>query len=131
MKIKVKETLCTGCKTCELACSAAHSGEFNPARSRLHVENNSLLGQSKVNLCRECKNPLCVEACAYGALSKELGSGVVLLDPKKCINCLACVAACPFQAIFVDPLDKLPLICDNCGGDPLCVKFCHHRALLW
>ena len=28
MKIKINEAVCTGCKSCELACSAAHSGEF-------------------------------------------------------------------------------------------------------
>lgn len=130
MKIKVEESLCTGCKSCELACSATRSGEFNPARSRLRIENTSLLGISKINICQKCEKPLCIEACVFNALSKELESGVISLDAQNCVSCFACATACPFHAVYIDPVNKLPLICDSCGDDPICVKFCHHQALV-
>jgi len=31
---------CTGCRQCELACSLARLGEFNPARSNIRVLRN-------------------------------------------------------------------------------------------
>jgi len=38
----------------------------------------------------------CVEACPVGALKREK---LVVFEEAKCINCLACVAACKHKAI--------------------------------
>ncbi|MFH0977928.1 MAG: 4Fe-4S binding protein [Candidatus Woesearchaeota archaeon] len=38
----------------------------------------------------------CVEACPVGALKREKR---VVLDPKTCIECSACVSACKHKAI--------------------------------
>ena len=48
------------------------------------------------------------------------------LNEEKCIGCLACVDACPFGAIQINP-DGDVLKCDLCGGDPVCVKYCPPR----
>jgi Fe-S-cluster-containing hydrogenase component 2 len=37
---------CTGCRVCELACSMARAGEFNPAMSLIHVLRNQELDVS-------------------------------------------------------------------------------------
>ena len=37
---------CTGCRVCELACSVARSGEYNPQRSRIRVLRNMELDVS-------------------------------------------------------------------------------------
>jgi Fe-S-cluster-containing hydrogenase component 2 len=67
---------CGGCRTCELACSFYHTGEFVPAVSRLKVLEKAegpgyavLLEEEsdgKSFACDGCKGldiPLCVEYC--------------------------------------------------------------------
>ena len=58
---------CTGCRQCELACSMARLGEFNPARSNIRVLRNRdmdvhLVAVSVARVwCGEC-----VQACLPG-----------------------------------------------------------------
>ena len=37
MKLTLDAGKCTGCKICELACSAKHEGVFNPRKARLKI----------------------------------------------------------------------------------------------
>jgi carbon-monoxide dehydrogenase iron sulfur subunit len=129
MTLKINSTLCTGCRSCETVCSAVHFGEFNPARSRIKITNNSLAGNSQIAVCRSCKNPACVKACTYEACRKDSESGVIRIDYDACVGCFACVEACPFKANFIDPSEHVPLVCDSCGGDPVCAKFCYKQAI--
>ena len=67
---------CGGCRTCEIACSYHHSGEFNPSISSLKILDKEdgvgyqvmLLekdeGQRKAcDGCQELLEPLCMEYC--------------------------------------------------------------------
>jgi len=36
---------------------------------------------------------------------------------------------CPFGAISFDPIGKRVFKCDQCGGEPICVRFCETEAL--
>ena len=56
-------------------------------------------------------------------------TNVIRIDYELCNGCYACVDACEFHAAFVDPVEHVPLICDFCGGDPMCVKFCYKQAI--
>lgn len=38
-QIIVHQEKCTACRECELACSFSHTGEFNPALSRIRVND--------------------------------------------------------------------------------------------
>jgi Fe-S-cluster-containing hydrogenase component 2 len=40
-----------------------------------------------------------------------------------------CQYACPFDAIRMHPSRHVAMICDLCGGDPQCVKYCVLGAL--
>ena len=71
----VKEMeLCSGCRTCELACSFHHSGIFSPELSSIKISKSNRTGIIRWHLdssCDACKNedqPFCVKYCAYGAL---------------------------------------------------------------
>ena len=54
---------CTGCRTCELACSMIHDNVFNPAKSRIRVQLEGVPELFTVNVCKSCGKPPCEEAC--------------------------------------------------------------------
>ena len=115
---------CTECGLCELACSYAKEGEFNPRKSRIYIIPKSIL------VCRHCKKPPCMEACEVGAIIKDELTSTVLIDIEKCIGCRACIPACPFGGLILRP-DGTVMKCDLCGGDPECVKYCSIGAIKW
>jgi Fe-S-cluster-containing dehydrogenase component len=129
MTIKINDAICTGCKSCEVVCSAAHVGEFSPERARIRVVNQAAVGESLISVCCVCSEPACVKACTYEACTKDQIANVIRIDYEVCVGCYACVEACPFHAGFMDPVEHVPLICDSCGGDPVCVKFCYKEAI--
>lgn len=43
-----------------------------------------------------CGGKGCAKVCPIGAIKRE---DVVIIDNSKCIECGACVKACPFQAL--------------------------------
>ena len=60
---------CTGCRVCELVCSMAHQGEFNPKKSYIRVMKNKEMDINIVTMgikCDYCGE--CVESCLPGAL---------------------------------------------------------------
>jgi len=129
MRLRCDSARCNGCKACELACSAAHAGEFSPARSRIRIHFDALIGKAGIDFCHSCGKAPCVRACTYGACTRDEELGTIKIDYASCVACYACVEACPFGADFVDPVEHVPLICDGCGGDPTCAKFCPTRAI--
>ena len=119
---------CTGCRICELVCSAQHYGRFQPASSRIRVVKHDRESLDVPFLCIHCEAPVCVKVCPSGALSRDEERGVVSLDEEKCINCNLCVIKCPYHGAFKDS-DGKTIKCDLCGGEPQCVKFCPTQAL--
>jgi Fe-S-cluster-containing dehydrogenase component len=47
-----------------------------------------------------------------------------------CDGCQDCIAACPFNALFVNPLNGHVIKCELCLGDPQCVQACPTGALV-
>ena len=128
-RLLVKEKNCSGCRACELACSAAHGGVFRPAVSRIRVRKLEEEGIDQPRPCRQCGQARCVEACPEGALSRHPVTKAVVLDREFCTKCGRCAEACAFGAIPFDPAEGYPLFCDLCVGDPACVKRCATGAL--
>lgn len=70
----VRTELCRGCRSCQLACSFAREGEFNPSRSCIvldrDVQTERTAPMIRALCCDLCGGrPACVEACKYGALA--------------------------------------------------------------
>lgn len=122
---------CTGCGYCELMCSFAHHGEFNPLKSRIH--SNVFIQKSTAVpvVCYQCEDPWCAKACPAGAIAihrnPEGGVRVVLVDKEQCVGCKMCTLACPFGCITV--MGGYAEKCDLCAGDPQCVKVCRAGAI--
>ncbi len=140
--IVADSTRCIGCRTCEIACSTAHSpaGAITPATfsPRLKVVKTAMITMPV--LCRQCENAPCANACPAGAIVYQQNS--VQVRQSLCIGCKACSLACPFGMISVVGTatnDARPpayhataLKCDICSGrdqGPACVEMCPTGAL--
>jgi Fe-S-cluster-containing dehydrogenase component len=91
-------------------------------RSRIQVIRDDTL-KFRTLVCVNCKNPKCIEACPVDAITKD-ANGSVLVNPEKCIGCMACVKAC--NRMFFDYVDNKAINCDLCGA---CVSECPEEAL--
>ena len=124
LEIKVDTPTCTGCRICEMVCTLWHESVVNSEKARVRVSDKWEESLFEPGICRLCGDAPCVSACPTVALSQEEDSGLIRVDDELCNGCLACVEACPYDAIrYSDELSKL-FVCDRCDGDPNCVKFC-------
>ena len=117
-KIKIDFTKCTGCHTCEAACSLQHIDNIvNPKRSRIRI-----LRVGNVNL-PVIAGPYTEAECT--------SKGIIPIGEQEYDACLFCRASCPARPIFREPDVDIPLKCDFCGEppDPQCVRWCSTDAL--
>jgi phenylglyoxylate dehydrogenase beta subunit len=122
--IAFKASLCDGCGDCMTSCSEAKQGA-----SRISIIPGASATAFELAICRQCGDPKCAMVCPSGALAKDGGSGVIGWDSSKCIDCLLCTAGCAYGGIAVDPAVARVSKCDQCDGDPACVKSCPTGAL--
>jgi carbon-monoxide dehydrogenase iron sulfur subunit len=125
----VNPILCTGCRTCELACSFTHSVNGKPGRSRIYPLATGMPNLWVPVTCLQCDDPACAKSCLVNAITRNPETGAMDLDAEKCVRCMACVAACPFGCSLLDGVNKLVVKCDLCLGDPACAHFCPTKAL--
>lgn len=142
-------SLCTGCKTCVLACKDYHDlsahetyrrvFDYEGAADTWQKDNDGAWHQSvfmyHLSLsCNHCNNPICVFVCPTGAMHKE-EDGAVCVNKKVCIGCGYCAMACPYRAPFVSEETHTSTKCDGCidrvraHQDPICVSACPLRAI--
>ncbi|WP_135255511.1 4Fe-4S dicluster domain-containing protein [Thermus caldilimi] len=125
-------SLCVGCAACAVACKMENQvppGVFNLwIREREMGTYPDLVVEFRPEQCLHCENPPCVPVCPTGA-SYQTKDGLVLVDPKKCIACGACIAACPYDARYLHPAGYVSK-CTFCahrvekGQVPACVETC-------
>jgi anaerobic carbon-monoxide dehydrogenase iron sulfur subunit len=124
----VEPTLCTGCRTCELACAFSHAKNLKQGRSRIYPLAHAKDKYVPVT-CLQCDDAACVKSCFFKALRRNEETGAIELDMNRCVKCMACVAACPFGCALVDEMHGEIVKCDLCKGDPACARFCPTKAL--
>ena len=126
MKLIFDGRKCTGCKICELACSAKHQGVFNPGKSHIKIINSdtSTVREKQLKACTLCLS--CVTGCPIEAI---VSNGKWLeVDSEICTGCGQCVDACPEGVIYLSN-DGKAVVPDFCEGNPSCVEWCPHQAL--
>ena len=131
-KLVVQPQNCTGCKSCMLICSFAHTDAFSYEDARVRVEKNESRGVSSTLVCLNCEEAPCIEACPVGAIERQPDTQRVILTEAECTGCGDCVDACPYQAICLHRSSGIAIKCDFCGGDPQCINVCRFpEALTW
>lgn len=140
-QILVRHERCTGCKSCELACSIAHSeakslfgavlGGEHPVH-RVDVEATPDRSIILPLQCRQCSDAPCVSACMTGAMIPDEETGLVRHVQEKCVACYMCAMVCPYGSIKEDPWARRVRKCDQCTSlerEPACVEACPTHAL--
>ncbi len=127
-EIKVDISKCTGCRSCEMACSAFHAvpkfSSLNPARARIRVFMDEV-------------RDLYVPIRAGGYTKAECnGRDLYIINGKEYSECAFCRASCPSRDYFKEPDSGFPLKCDMCESDPplsepMCVRMCRFDALTY
>jgi Fe-S-cluster-containing hydrogenase component 2 len=132
---------CIGCRTCELACSFAHStgGTFARARIKVHQVGDTQEPQqgaasqsSKRCLqmtCLQCLDAACVKVCPVEAIERNAATGAIEVNEQRCVGCSLCEKVCPFGHMHFDRETRRAVKCDLCKGSPACARFCPNRAL--
>jgi NAD-dependent dihydropyrimidine dehydrogenase PreA subunit len=54
--------------------------------------------------CIETKDKACLLVCPANCIAE--GKQQLYIDPSRCVDCGACISACPMSAIF--PADQVP-----------------------
>jgi len=125
--LQVTTERCTECRSCELKCSLVHYGVFNGNKSGVRIVSH-WPDLPTARVCRQCEEPSCLPACPVEALVRAQNGAVKVLQDL-CIGCAACVDACPYDGIWLDPLSGLACKCDTCEGRYECIPGCFTGAL--
>jgi Fe-S-cluster-containing hydrogenase component 2 len=116
-------------------CSLNKEGKIRPSLARIQVmsremSSNAFSGTFQtINVCSQCKVPLCMDVCGKGAIKRDAKTNAIVIDKSLCNNCGKCAITCPLRAIKSTPKADSVLVCDLCGGDPVCAKYCPTQAL--
>jgi len=116
----------------EIVCALKHEGIPDSPFSRIKIFEY-IPGIPVPQLCVQCPDYPCVNACKFGALHVDVRTGAVVVDREKCTACGLCIAVCPGNIPRRVKGLKYVLICDLCEGDPECVRVCQrlgHSALV-
>ena len=126
--IKIDPDKCSGCRACEVVCSAFHAApkysSNNPVRSRIRVIHEPFKDIYLPVFAGEYTSSECAGRDKYTIGGKEYD------------ECAFCRASCPSRDLFKEPDSGLPLKCDVCEDDPpqeepLCVQWCLPDALTY
>ena len=145
---------CIGCGNCLTVCptneiinESTSYGHGSSQNNVLKVINGKVSDQQ---ICHQCTDAPCITACPKKIIKKtETGINVLDYDLTEekieeyiailevCNSCkdTPCIEACPYNHITIVPIfihsDKfaVPIKCDQCKGDPECVKVCPTNAL--
>ncbi|WP_288619140.1 4Fe-4S dicluster domain-containing protein [uncultured Eubacterium sp.] len=132
------EKRCSGCLACVAACLDQHyeGSDYDavPLRSyEMKKREHSDLQTYVTTSCHHCEPAACMEACKFGALTRD-ARGFVIADRTKCRGCRMCLRVCPYDVPKFDAEGKI-VKCDGCsvrvalGMEPACVRACNTGAL--
>lgn len=123
---------CIGCYACRIACQ--NLNDLLPTEDFIRFEQQETGEHPAVSIetvplqCMHCEDAPCASVCPTGAA--HIGAdGIVSVDHGRCIGCLYCMAACPYQVRVrneeTGAVDKCRLCAASAASDvPNCVNAC-------
>lgn len=124
---------CIGCHACTIACKSEHEIPVGVNRCWVKtVEKGRFPDTTRFFfpvLCNQCDDAPCVAICPTNTLFKRR-DGIVDFNSESCIGCRACMAACPYDQLFIDPNTRTAEKCNFCANrienklQPACVSVC-------
>ncbi len=130
---------CIGCHACSTACKSENQVPLGVNRTWVKYVEKGIFPNARrhfqVTRCNHCANPPCVRICPVTAMYQRT-DGIVEFDPSICIGCKACMQACPYDAIYIDPETQTAAKCHYCahrtelGLEPACVVVCPEHAII-
>ena len=130
---------CIGCHACTVACKQEHDLPIGVNRTWVkYIEKGTFPNTRRVfsvQRCNHCADAPCVEICPVTALWKRK-DGIVDFDGDRCIGCKACMQACPYDAIYLNPDTNTAAKCNYCAHrvavelQPPCVTVCPEHAII-
>ena len=145
---------CVGCGDCTDACTKVH--ELPKGQSRLALQftcgtdgtaqcpkedapRGYAYDRRYVRVsCQQCQDAPCVKVCPTGAAHRDPETGIVTMNPDKCIGCKYCIVACPYNVRFINEKTKAADNCNFCldsrlkkNQTPGCVESCKYDALIF
>ena len=134
----IDHSRCIGCHACSTACKSENEVPLSVNRTYVKYVDVGEFPETRrafqVTRCNQCADAPCVSACPTAAMYKR-EDGIVDFDKSACIGCKACIAACPYDAIFINPEDHSAEKCNFCahrldvGLEPACVTVCPTQAI--
>src|SRR5687768_9508039 len=135
----IDHSRCIGCHACTTACKSENLVPLSVTRTYVKYVDVGEFPQTRrafqVTRCNQCDDAPCTHACPTRAMFRR-PDGIVDFDKSICIGCKACIAACPYDAIFINPNDHSAEKCNFCahridsGLEPACVVVCPTEAIL-
>ncbi|MCB9101536.1 MAG: polysulfide reductase NrfD [Anaerolineales bacterium] len=135
----INNKTCIGCHACSTACKSENEVPLGVYRTWVKYVEKGEFPNSKryfqVTRCNHCANPPCVRICPVTAMYQRY-DGIVEFDPDVCIGCKACMQACPYDAIYIDPNTHSAAKCHYCshrtdlGLEPACVVVCPTHSII-
>lgn len=155
-------TVCIGCKACEVACKEWNqlpatdggqntlSGQSYDNTRRLdgihwrHVKFVEQFPEDRQDgrwllmsdVCKHCVRAGCLDVCPTNAIIRTEFDTVVI-QSDVCNGCRACIAACPFGVIDINPASNTAQKCTLCydrlqaGMEPACSKACPTDSIVF
>lgn len=129
----IDQSRCVACMACVVACKRENNVPPDNYRTRvLELTDGKfpkLRTEFRSELCNHCSDAPCVDACPTNASHKR-ADGTVQIDRRKCVGCKACIAACPYDARYINHAHGYADKCSFCeqrtklGKEPACVATC-------
>jgi tetrathionate reductase subunit B len=124
---------CIGCHACSVACKSEFDVPLGVFRDTVKYAETGHYPSAKRHfipvLCNHCEDAPCLKACPTEAITR-LKDGQVVINEGDCNVNRYCMAACPYEAIYVDPEKNVAQKCTFCdhrtsqGLKPACVEAC-------
>lgn len=131
---------CIGCHACSVACKVEHNVPLGNFRTKVYYHDSGVFPKVTRSflptLCMHCEDAPCQKACPSSAISRG-ADGIVRIDLDICDSHGDCEPACPYGAIYLDPISNVADKCNFCenrlavGMEPACVEACPGEVLIF